>query len=163
MTWKGFTIEGDFYDLTHLQSTSHDIEVDGNSVKLHVSYANHCFTDEKENGPILFRREGRYWCHERYQRSIELPELIRNKLIDNYAVPYMTKKGESYHYMEAFDYAIFFSISKPNGTTNELKLRVNSAYEVDDWGKGTLPKGKAKRVSWILSQRLQGKSVLKRK
>ncbi|MBF4437822.1 hypothetical protein ERJ77_25740, partial [Vibrio anguillarum] len=84
-------------------------------------------------------------------------------LLENYAVPYMTKKGESYHYMESYDYAIFFSLSKPQGTTGELKLRVNSAYEVNDWGKGTLPKGKAKRVSWILSQRLQGKSVLKRR
>ena len=79
MTWKGFTIAGDFYDLSHLQSTSHEIEVDGNSVQLHVSYANHCFTDEKENGPMLFRHEGRYWCHDRYQRSKELPSLIKNK------------------------------------------------------------------------------------
>ena len=163
MTWKGFTIEGCFYDLRHLQSTSHDIEVDGNAVKLHVSYANHCFTDEKENGSLLFRQESRYWCNDRYHRSKELPELIRTKLLENYAVPYMTKKGESYHYMESYDYAIFFSLSKPQDTINELKLRINSAYEVDDWGKGTMPKGKAKRVSWILSQRLQGKSVLKRK
>ena len=163
MTWKGFTIDGDFYDLTHLQTSLLDVEVDGDSVKLHVSYANHCFTDKKENGPMLFKGERRYWCHERYERSKELPGLIKAKLLDHYAIPYMTKSGESYHYMETFDYAIFFSLSKPTGTTNELNMRINSAYELDEWGKGSLPKGKPKRVSWILSQRLKGQSVLKRK
>ncbi|EIA1624682.1 hypothetical protein J8B38_20765 [Vibrio parahaemolyticus] len=163
MTWTGFTIDGNFYDLSHLQSSEHYVMVDGQEVKLHVSYSNHCFTDQKENGAMLFKKEQRYWCHERYARSKELPNLIQNNLIEHYAVPYLSKKGESYHYMEAYDYAIFFSLTKPHGTIGELKMKVNSAYELDEWGRDTLPKGKPKRVSWILSQRLQGKSILNRK
>ncbi len=163
MTWNGFTIDNEFYDLKHLQTASYDIEIDGSMVKLQVSYANHCFTDKKENGPMLFKREGRYWSPERYSLSLTLPTLIESNLINSYAIPFTSKNGESYHYSEQFDYAIFFSISKPAGTDNELKMRVNSAYEVDEWGKSTLPKGKKVKVSWILSQRLKGQSALKKK
>ena len=92
MTWTGFTIDGNFYDLSHLQSSEHYVMVDGQEVKLHVSYSNHCFTDQKENGAMLFKKEQRYWCHERYARSKELPNLIQNNLIEHYAVPYLSKK-----------------------------------------------------------------------
>lgn len=165
MNWTGFKIDGKFFDLSHLQPNTIEAEIDGNNVKLHVTYSNHCFTDEKENGRMIFPKEGRYWCHERYQRSKELPDIIENKLLEHYAIPYLADRraGEGYHFLEIYDYAVFFSVTKPQGTHNELKIKVNSAYELDDWGRGTLPTGKPKRVSWILSQRLQGKHIIKRK
>lgn len=165
MNWTGFKIDGKYFDLTHLQPNTIEAEIDGCTVKLHITYSNHCFTDEKENGRMLFKREKRYWCHDRYQRSKELPEIIENKLLEHYAVPYYTKgrDGEGYHFMEVHDYAIFFSLSKQGDTQNELQLKVNSAYELDGWGKHSRPKGNAKRVSWIISQRLKGYPVLKRR
>lgn len=165
MNWTGFKIDGQYFDLTHLQPNTIEAEIDGNTVKLHISYSNHCFTDEKENGRMIFKREKRYWCHDRYQRSKELPDIIENKLLEHYAVPYYTKgrDGEGYHFMEVHDYAIFFSLSKQDNTQNELQLKVNSAYELDNWGKHSRPKGNAKRVSWIISQRLKGYPILKRR
>lgn len=160
MSWKGFNIKGTYYDLTHLQKSTVQMTVDGKNVKVHISYGHHCFTDEKENGPMLFKKDGRYWCNERYECSKNLPAIIGTKLLENYAIPYISRKQENYHYMEAFDYAIFFHISKPENTTNELNLRIHSAYEVDQWGRETMPKGSPKRISWIMSERLQGRSVL---
>ncbi len=163
MSWTGFEIEGTYFDLSHLQSATVEVSVDGKDVKLHVSYGHHCFTDQKQNGRCLFKKDERYWCHSRYERSKELPSIIADELPNNYAIPHMTPNGESYHYMAVHDYAIFFTITKPVGTDNELKLRVISAYELDGWGRGTLPKGKPKKVRWILSERLQGRSILNRK
>ena len=71
MTWTGFTIQGKRKDLTHLQGFDLDVEVDGQPLKLLVTFGSHCFTDEKENGPMLFK-EGRYWSEERYQCSLQL-------------------------------------------------------------------------------------------
>ncbi|MBY7902426.1 hypothetical protein KW459_16070 [Vibrio fluvialis] len=162
MSWTGFTIDGRFYDLTHLQTSTFEVSIDGKSVKLYVSYSSHCFTDEKGHGPQIIKRERRHWSHERYERSKDLPAIMQHKLLEHYAIPYQSRGGESYHVLEVHDYAIFFSVTKPSDSDNELKIKVNSAYELDTWGKSSLPKGKPKRVSWILSQRLQGKSVLKR-
>jgi len=160
MNWRGFTIKGEWKDLTHLQSFDHEVEVDGQPVTLLVTFGSHCFTDEKENGPILFKKEGRYWSEERYQLSLQLPEIIRDRFMASYAVAFRSKSGgEQYHYMEIYDYAIFFDINKP-AIPDTLRIKVVSAYEVDQWGKGSLPKGDAKRIKWILSQRIQGKPTL---
>ncbi|CAV17315.1 hypothetical protein [Vibrio atlanticus] len=164
MSWRGFTIDGQFYCLAHLQKKTIEVEIDSASVKLHLSYSGHCFTDDKENGPIILPRENRYWCHDRYELSKGLPDMIEQGLISSYAIPHFAgKNNEQYHYMEAFDYAIFFTVRKPNNTTNELNLRIASAYPVETWGKGSMPRGSAKRVSWILSKRLKGESVLGKK
>ncbi len=160
MSWTGFDIEGTYYDLTHLQTSSVQMTVDGKNIQVNISYGHHCFTDEKANGPMIFKKDERYWCHERYERSKALPEMIETKLLEHYAVPYISRNQENYHYMEAYDYAIFFRISKPANKNDELNIRVHSAYEVSEWGKGTMPKGDPKRISWIMSERLQGRSVL---
>lgn len=161
MNWSGFNIRGTYYDLTHLSPFSFDTKIDENTVTLHVTFGHHCFTDEKENGPLIFKSDGRYWSHERYERTLQLPNLIREKLVESYAIAYISKKSnEQYHYTETHDYAIFFEAAKPENSNNELKIKVVSAYEIDQWGKQSLPKGSAKRVRWILSQRLQGKWIL---
>lgn len=158
MSKKGFTIKGEWKDLSHLQEFSFNAEVDGQSVTLLVTFGDHCFTDEKENGPILF--QNRYWSEARYQLSLQLPAIVREGFIKSYATVFISRKsGEQYHYVETYDYAIFFDINKPV-TADTLKIKVVSAYELDQWGKNTLPKGKVKRIRWILSQRLQGKSAL---
>lgn len=160
MTWTGFTIQGKRKDLTHLQGFDLDVEVDGQPLKLLVTFGSHCFTDEKENGPMLFK-EGRYWSEERYQCSLQLPDLIRNGFINAYAVAYLNqKRAEQYHYTEIHDYAIFFDINKPANLPNTLRIKIVSAYEIDPWGKATLPKSNPKRVKWILSQRMKGLSAL---
>lgn len=159
--WKGFTIRGKFYDLSHLQPFDHVVEVDGVSVTLHVTFGHHCFTDKKENGPLLYPKEGRYWSQDRYECTHNLRNIITNRFMDAYAVPYLNmKNNEQYHYLELeeFDYSIFFDVNKPANTTDRLKLKIVSAYERDQWG--TAPKGSPKLIRWILAQRIKGKNAL---
>lgn len=161
MSWTGFNINGVFKDLSHLQSFTTVALIDGVEIALTFSFLNHCFTDEKGDVQMPFRYEERYWSEARYDLSKGLPDLIKRNFLDKYAVPFLNKKrNEQYHYMELYGYAIFFDINKPNGTTNELKIKIVSAYEVEEWGRLTLPKKSPKKVSWILSQRNQGKSAL---
>ena len=76
-------------------------------------------------------------------------------------MPHNSKNGggQRYFCLDLHDYAIFFSISKPADTSNQLKLRVISAYEVDNWGRHSLPKGKPFNVRYILQKRNEGKFV----
>jgi hypothetical protein len=161
MTWKGFQINEKYYDVSHLQTFEMPVTIDGEEIMLKVSFGNHCFTDEKENGPLIFKSEGRYWSQERYESSINLPTLLRDGFITSYAIPYYAgkRRKEKFHYMEQYDYAIFFEIRKSEGEDKTLKIKVVSAYEVEQWGKGTMPKGKPKKVSWILSRKLQNKKI----
>ncbi|MEZ6994383.1 MULTISPECIES: hypothetical protein [unclassified Aeromonas] len=161
MSWRGFEIEGEFRDLSHLGSFVMTVNVDSRDIELIVSFLSHCFTDEKGGFRMPFKHEERYWSEERYKASFQLRGLIEKNFITSYAIPYLNKKrNEQYHYMEAYDYAIFFDINKPEGTEDTLKLKIVSAYELDQWGKGTVPKGKPKKVSWILSRRNNNQSAL---
>jgi hypothetical protein len=174
MTWNGYDIKGTFKDLSHLKSKKIETEIDQTAISLNISYGDHCFTDEKNNGPFLFSNrfwskqkncwefKDRYWSEDRYLMSLNLPKYIETSFFDAYAVPYYNKKrnGEKYHYMEIFEYAIFFEITKPN-IENTLNIKIISAYEVEPWGKETIPKGRPFKVRWILSQRLLGNSILK--
>jgi hypothetical protein len=57
--------------------------------------------------------------------------------------------------------AIFFSLHKKGNTENTLKLMVISAYEVAEWGKSSLPKGKV-RLKWddLVFRRLNNNKIL---
>lgn len=162
MSWSGFNIGGVFKDLSHLQSRTFQVDIAGQQINLHVSYGMHCFSDEKGNGPLLPLREKRYWCEDRYIRSLELPEILEEGFVESYAIPYFNsrKNGEQYHYMEVHDYAIFFELTKPVNTTNDLNVKIISAYELDAWGE--VPQGKRYKVRWILGERLAGRTILKR-
>lgn len=166
--WTGFTILGTFYDLTHLRPFNHSTVIDGESVNLHITFGHHCFTDEKEYGPRLFKDgSGRYWSKDRYHSSLQLPELLKKVFSSpstSYAVPYLNKNSnELYHYMEVReDYAVFFDINKPSSPEDLLKIKIISAYELDQWGRGTLPrKHHPLKIGWILSKRIRGEYLLK--
>lgn len=161
MKWLGFNINGKFKDLSHLNPFSMTVTDDNVEIELNISFFNHCFTDEKGGERMPFKNEERYWSEDRYLLSRQLPDLIKNNFKDKYAVVYRNKKGsEQYHYMEVFGYAVFFDINKPAGTENNLKIKIISAYELDDWGKSSLPKGKAKKIKWIIGQRNKNLSAL---
>lgn len=161
MSWTEFKIDGKIYCCRHLQTAVHKTDVDGTQCLLRISYSNHCFTDEKENGPLLFRKEGRYWSKERYDESIHLPNILIRSLEDSYCIPHYSGSGEQYHYIELSHYIVFFRITKPNNSENELRIKVSSAYPIDEWGRTTIPKGKAKLIKWVLSRRLKNMQVLK--
>lgn len=161
MNWTSFNILGKVYCVKHLSAYDLAVTIDGSPVTLHITFGHHCFTDEKQYGPMIFKTDERYFSPERYDLSIGLPALINKNFIDSYAIPYINRKSnEQYHYMEMHGYAIFFDINKPSGTTDKLKVKIVSAYEVDEWGRDSLPKGKPRKIRWILSRRLDGGFVL---
>lgn len=166
MIWTEFVIGGKTYCCRHLSPSTYKTNIGGKDVEIQITYNNHCFTDEKENGPVLFNegRRTRYWSQERYDASQDLPGIIAHALDSNaYCVPHYSGDNEQYHYIEAGDYAVFFNLNKPDNTEDQLKLKVVSAYPIEEWGKGAIPKGSPYKINYVFSLRLQGESVLDRK
>ncbi len=161
MAPSGFLINGAWKDLSHLNGIEHYVYVNNKQVKLIFTFLNHCYTDEKGDVEMPFKHERRYWSEERYQQSLQLPTLLAKEFTEKYAIAYRTRKGaEQYHYMEIHDYAIFFDISIPAGEPDTIKIKVVSAYNVDAWGRSSLPKGKRFKLGWVLSRRIQGFKIL---
>jgi len=161
MNWKDIQAYGRVYSMEHLRPFSQGLEVDDRLVTIHFTFGFHCFTDDKGNGPLQFYKgERRYFCSMRYECSTQLSSWIDKRLLDC-QVRLITDKsrGRRYFCMDLHDYAIFFDIRKPQDTENELKLHVISAYEVDNWGRPHLPKGKQHNLSWVIGMRAQGISV----
>lgn len=164
MTWTTFDINGVTKDVSHLRSKTITVELKNQQVELHLRYGSHCFSDEKSNGFRLpFKGDERYWSEERYEKSLQLPEQMEQKFIDGYAVAYYNhrRNGEQYHYTELDGYYIFFEISKPPNTKNQLNIKIISAYERDAWGR--IPSGKPYKVRWILTERLAQRQILKKR
>lgn len=160
MKWWDLEINGRTLSMTHLHPFEQVYEVDGQALTVKFDFGFHCFTDDKGNGKRLtFRGDTRYFCAERYHCSTQIIDYIHKRFFAGIVVPYYVENNQRYFCMDLHDYAIFFSISKPGGTVNVLKIRIISAYEVNEWGRGTLPKGKPHNVRYILEMRNAGKTV----
>ncbi|MDO7925972.1 hypothetical protein Q6A51_04225 [Pseudomonas sp. KFB-139] len=161
MQWNDLIINGTTYSLAHLQPFERVYDIAGEQVTIHFEFGFHCFTDDKGNGKQLYyKREHRYFCLARYHYSSQLRDYIDRRFFEGLAVPHNSKKsGQRYFCLDLHDYAIFFSITKPQGSVNRLKLHVISAYEVDQWGRHSLPRGKPFNVRFILEKRNKGESV----
>ena len=146
--------------MEHLQPFELIFEVAGNHLTVKFEFGFHCFTDDKGFGHLLTHRgERRYFCADRHYCSCQITEYIHKRFFEGLAVPFYVENNQRYFCLDLHDYAIFFSISKPPHTTNILKLRVISAYEVAGWGRAKLPKGKPHNVRYILEMRNAGKSI----
>nr|WP_228761581.1 hypothetical protein [Pseudomonas sp. MPC6] len=160
MQWNDLTIGGRQYSMEHLQPFELKFEVAGELINVKFEFGFHCFTDAKGNGQLLVHRgERRYFCAERHHCSSQIAEYIHKRFFKGLAVPFYVENSQRYFCLDLHDYAMFFSISKPQGTMNLLKLRVISAYEVAEWGRAKLPKGKPHNVRYILEMRNAGKPV----
>lgn len=160
MQWNDLVINGRTLSMAHLQPFEMTFDVAGEQVNVKIEFGFHCFTDDKGNGELLyFKKERRYFCGDRYHCSTQLRDYIERRFYHGLAVPYYVENNQRYFCLDLHDYAIFFSISKPQNTTNKLKLRVISAYDVATWGRHTLPRGKPQNVRYILEMRNAGKNV----
>ncbi|MCU1723272.1 hypothetical protein NTG44_15695 [Pseudomonas sp. 20P_3.2_Bac4] len=160
MKWKDLIIGGKTLSMAHLQPFDLMFDVADEQVTVKFEFGFHCFTDEKGKGESLcFRHERRYFCEDRYHCSTQLRDYMERRFYNGLAVPYFVENNQRYYCLDLHDYAIFFSISKPANTTNLLKLRVISAYEVATWGRHSLPRGKPHNVRYILEVRNAGKSI----
>nr|WP_226503125.1 hypothetical protein [Pseudomonas sp. MWU16-30317] len=161
MQWNDLSINGLVKSMAHLQPFEQAYDIAGQKVSVRFEFGFHTFTDDKSDNVQLFHQgERRYFCPLRYHCSTQLRNYFERRFFSGAAVPHNSRKGgQRYFCLDLHDYAIFFSISKPSGTTNLLKLRVISAYEVESWGRTSLPRGKPFNVRYILQMRNEGKSV----
>lgn len=161
MQWNHLVINGVTKSMAHLQPFEMTFEVAGNQLTVRFEFGFHCFTDDKGNGePLRHKHEHRYFCPSRYHCSTQLRDYIERRFYTGMVLPHNSKNsGQRYFCLDLHDYAIFFSITKPAETTNLLRMHVISAYEVDTWGRHSLPKGKAFNTRYVLEMRNKGKSV----
>lgn len=160
-SYQDVSFNGKNYCMKHLAPFKFLAAISGIDapVQISVTFGTHVFTDQKENGPELF--PGRYFCLERYTASINLPALLSDQLLLAHVVPHVNKtNNENYFYSTIDDYVVFFDLRKDDSHKNGLKLVVISAYEVDAWGKGSLPKGTPVKFSFVTYLRLNGKTYL---
>lgn len=161
MQWKDTVVNGAVKSMAHLQPFKMTFDVASEPLTVKFEFGFHCFTDDKGHGEQLIHKgERRYFCPTRYFCSTQLRDYIERRFIDGVAVPHNHRKGgQRYFCLDLHEYAIFFSISKPANTVNFLRLHVISAYEVANWGRHSLPRGKPYKVRYILKVRNEGKSV----
>ena len=158
MRWGDVTdTDGKVYSLAHLQPLTEVFQIDGVDITITFTFGFHCFTDEKGNGKwIDCRGERRSFAKDRLESSKELPSWIRLRMLDATVRMFISDKQRRYFCMDIYDYALIFQITKPQNTENTLKMLMITAYEVDQWGWSSLPKGPRHNLSWVISQRAQG-------
>ena len=161
MQWNDLVIGGVTKSMAHLQPFEMTFDVQGEPLTVKFEFGFHCFTDDKGNGDLIRHKgERRYFCPSRYHCSTQLRDYIERRFVEGMVVPHGSKNsGQRYFCLDIHDYAIFFSLSKPQGTTNYLRLHVVSAYEREDWGRHSMPKGKAYNTRYVLQMRNEGKYI----
>lgn len=157
--WQDVTFKGKTYPLGHLHPFNFQTTIEGTAVKISVAFSNHCFTDKKGEGKTLM--SGRYFCEDRYNCSLQLPTILEQHLASGYVIPHFDRgNNEVYYYAAIHGYAVFFDLRPHVQNAGELTLFVTSAYEVDQWGKATLPKGKAVKFTFVGHKRLNKETLL---
>ena len=159
MKWNDITSENWLYSMSHLHPFSMTATVAGKPLQLHITFGFHVFTDDKGSGCVLNNLgEMRYFCVQRYNSSFQAVDFVRTRMVDGHTRVFYAKGGnQQFFTMDIHDFALFMSIQKPQGTTDELKCRVISAYPVDQWGRWGLPsRAPLFRMSYVLDMRNQG-------
>jgi len=161
LKWNPVNNQGKIHDLEHIWP--HNIEFSHNDITalIRVTYGFHVYTDEKENGDELLNKgERRYFSPQRYDLSFELPEYIKTMLHTGNVTLYKSQTGkEQLFHMSVLDYALFFTLRKPQDEGGALKLHLISAYEVEEWGKSTLPRGKTYKWTFVIYSKLAGNKI----
>lgn len=165
MKWTHIWSKRKKYCLAHLQPFTVTSEIDGAKCDVHITFGHHVFTDEKETGDECnINNDPRYFCVERYNASLSLPALVTTMIIkqDYHLTAFHNKSSqECFYHVDFVDYAIFMTIKKPGDQNNKLKVHIVSAYEKSKWG--LLPNGPTKKMYFILSEKMKGNQILKRR
>ena len=149
--------DGKVYSLAHLQPFTGIFRIEEVDITISFTFGFHCFTDEKGNGKwIDCRGERRSFAPDRWEASKELPTWIRERMLEATVRLFISNKQRRYFCLDIYDYALIFQTTKPQNTENTLKMLLITAYEVDQWGLSSLPKGPRHNLSWVLRQRALG-------
>ncbi len=145
--------------MSHLHPFTQVFTIGALNITMNFTFGFHCFTDDKQAGKLIVNQgERRYFSVDRWHSSQQIVPWIQQRMLEATVLLYFDKKHKRrYFCLDIYDFALFLQISKPDNTTHTLKIHVISAYEVDQWGRPTLPtKGPRHNLSWVLSQRAQG-------
>lgn len=169
--YSNFTAYNQNFDLTHLNPQQFQIKITEDFYTATLQFGNHCFTDEKEKGPLFstkLRKDGsceyRYFSKDRFLDTKQLPHILKSIFIENssyYVIPFKTKTSEEqYHYLDNGYFAIFFYINKIDTVNKTLNIYVISAYDKTTYSSN-LPRGKAFKLSFVLFKRTKGEYLIK--
>ncbi len=143
--------------MAHLQPFAHTLRIEDVDITIHFTFGFHCFTDEKGNGKLIFNRgERRNFSPTRWDASKELRGWICDRMLDARVTLHHSANQRRYYCLDIYDYALFFQITKPNNSVNQLKILIISAYPLDQWGRSNMPRGQNHKLSLVLSQRAKG-------
>lgn len=157
MSWTDITDNGRVYSMAHLRPFTRVFRIHDAEITISFTFGFHCFTDEKGRGRLIFNQgEQRNFSPDRWEASQQLRGWIYERMLDARVTLHRTSNQRRYFCLDLYDYAVFFQITKPVGTTNTLKIVIISAYPLDSWGRSSMPKGQNQNLSWVLSQRAKG-------
>jgi hypothetical protein len=160
---QNFKKEDITFDLSHLDGQIITIvrpATDKYSEKKYqvwVTFSDHCFTghaaknnDESWAYPLS---EGRYFCPYRYEQSKNLHGLLKDIIQKNaHLLRTFNEHREQFYYLDVeyidVNYSIFFEISKSNHKNSELRIKIISAHEKEDWSSPV--KGSYRFKFWSL-------------
>ena len=143
--FRNKTIQGQVYDLSHLDPFDFETEVEGVKVVARVEFSCHCFTETlgDEHTPDLKYTHGsetRAFNPERYGLSLKLPDLIRT--LGTQSV-YHTEQGNFFVLRDQaigdgkVPYLVFFRSFKATDKKVHVRIFVQSAYlkpNMSRWG-----------------------------
>jgi hypothetical protein len=99
--------------MAHLLPTTKIFNLTSSAITVEFSFGFHCFTDNKDQGPLLknlHSAEQRNFSHSRYECSKQLPEFITRRLIDaKVRAHFSGGNNRRYFCLDTFDYAIFLN------------------------------------------------------
>ncbi|MFF7061610.1 hypothetical protein [Pseudomonas sp. NPDC008258] len=160
MRWKNLIINGREHCMAHLRPATHSFKTVSRVISVDFIFGFHCFTDNKGEGPLLTHprsNEQRNFSQRRYECSKQLPEFIAQRFIDaKVRAHFAGRNNRRYFCLDTFDYAIFFEIRKLTEAKDNLRVNIISAYEVDSWGRASMPKGQLLNVRYVLEKRNDG-------
>ncbi|HHF7277107.1 TPA: hypothetical protein ACPSFP_001760 [Haemophilus influenzae] len=168
--YSTFTVNNQVFDLTHLNPQQFQIKIAEDFYTANLQFGNHCFTDEKENGPLFstkLRKDGsyeyRYFSKNRFLDTQQLPDILKTIFTENssyYVIPFKRANDEQYHYLDNGYFAIFFYLNKIDIVNKTLNIYVISAYDKTTY-TSNLPKGKPFKLSFVLFKRTKGEYLIK--
>jgi hypothetical protein len=140
------------YSLHHLQPTRvylADHGHDGSTIAIRISYHSHVYSiaDQDDGTSRQFSDEGgkrRYFCPKRHQHSLNLPQICKAMIEQNYPT-WISQDRNTRNNMAVADsnpkdgllYVILYSLKPSHESQIDVEVIVKSAYEkyINDIGK----------------------------
>ena len=134
--FRPHTIQGQLYDLSHLDPFSHSVVGSDREYAIEVRFSCHCFTEEvtQNHTPDLHythRGERRAFCTIRHQLSIQLPQLITTLKTQSV---YNNRGGNFFFWRnqtvtgQGEPYLIFFDATRSTRSGIDVIMNINSAH-----------------------------------